>query len=56
MTLKEAKFVSTVNWVAHKLGEDLKYGEIKDLKQRLIDIQNQLDKALEEYTTKESSS
>lgn len=55
MTLKEAKFVSTVNWVTHKLGEDLKYDEIKDFKQRLIDIQKQLDKALEEYITKETS-
>lgn len=50
MTVKEAKFVSTVNWITHKLNEDLIYGEIKDFKQRLIDTQKQLAQTLKEYT------
>ena len=50
MTLEQAKFISSVNWVEHKLSEDLKYDRIDDCRQRLIEIQEQLKQALEDFT------
>jgi hypothetical protein len=47
-----AKFISTVNWISHKLGEDLRYLEI-DHKQRLIEIQKQLEQALQDLSNKQ---
>ena len=52
MTNDQAKFISTVNWISHKLGEDLRYLEI-DHKQRLIEIQKQLEQALKELSNKD---
>lgn len=52
MTNDIAKFISTINWISHKLGEDLRYLEI-DHKQRLIEIQKQLDQALNDFTKKQ---
>jgi len=52
MTNDQAKFISTVNWITHKLGEDLRYLEI-DHKQRLIEIQKQLEQALKELLNKD---
>jgi hypothetical protein len=49
MDRNTAKFISTINWIAHVLGEDLRYTEI-DYKQRLIETQKQLEKTLEDFT------
>lgn len=53
MTLKQAEFARTVNYIAHRLHEDLTYREINDFKQRLIDTQKQLAEALKEYTNED---
>lgn len=53
MNLKDAEFARTVNYITHRLYEDLTYGEIQDFKQRLIDTQKQLEQALKEYTNEE---
>lgn len=54
MTNVEAKFISSVNWIEHQLSQDLKYGEIQDFKQRLIDTQKQLEKALQDFSDKKT--
>jgi hypothetical protein len=52
MTNDIAKLISTVNWISHKLGEDIRYLEI-DYKQRLIETQKQLEQALNDFTNKQ---
>ena len=47
-----AKFISTVNWIAYTLSQDLRYLEI-DHKQRLIEIEKQLEQALKELSNKQ---
>jgi len=54
MTTAQAKFISAVNWVEHKLSQDLMYGDIQDFKQRLIDTQKQLEKALQDLSDQKS--
>jgi len=50
MTPAQAKFISSINWIEHKLSQDLKYGDIQDFKQRLIETQKQLEQTLQDFS------
>jgi hypothetical protein len=52
MTTDLAKFISTINWISHKLESDLRYFNL-NYEQRLIETQKELEKALNDFISKQ---
>ena len=52
MTTDLTKFINEINWISHKLEADIRYFNL-DYKQRLIETQKQLEKALNDFTSKQ---